>query len=227
MKNIITIASAAIALLVPEIANCTRVSITIGEADYREIDGVGSASFGKAASGFVPVRRAFCKNGRVTTVSSVFKKINPYKGQIKSILIPSNVKVIQDKCFQGFCNLGNVEFENESQLGKIGGYAFENCSRLCSIYIPAGLPTLSTAIFCPCLNLVSVTFSPKSRLESFENWAFRYALLSCIRIPATVKRIGMGCFYECNSLGFIELEAGSKLGSIGFGIPEGVILKRR
>lgn len=101
------------------------------------------------------------------------------------IIIPQTVVEIAYGAFLNCSSLTMVTFKDESQLLKIGAWAFGYDVNLTSIILPEGLTTIEYDAFSYCSNL------------------------EVIVIPISVSQIGSGLFGDCNKL-TIYAEADSK-----------------
>ena len=77
---------------------------------------------------------------------------------LKSISSPSSVKTIDENAFQYCSNLGDVSFQEPSNLTTIESAAFDSCN-LKSISIPSSVKTIGEGVFQDCLNLEDVYIS--------------------------------------------------------------------
>ncbi len=118
--------------------------------------------------------------------------------------------------FNGCSSLTSIEIP--AGVTSIGSRAFENCSSLTSIEIPAGVTSIGSEAFWCCSNLESVTFADGSQLTSIGSYAFiGCSSLTSIEIPAGVTSIGSCAFAECSNLTSIEIPAGvTSIGSSAF-----------
>ena len=81
----------------------------------------------------------------------------------------------------------------------VGVRAFENCSSLTSVTVPASVKSLSNNVFSNCSALTNVVL--EEGLTEVDNRAFyRCISLKNITIPSTVKEIRPDAFLECDSL---------------------------
>ncbi len=158
---------------------------------------------------------------------------------LTSIIIHSGVISI-GYAFSDCSSLASVTFAEGSRLTDIGSSAFNGCSSLTSIEIPAGVTSIRfsafsgcsslTSIEIPagvtsigdrayeyCSNLTGVTFGEGSQLTSIGEDAFRdCSSLKSIEIPAGVTSIGSHAFEDCNNLESVTFADGSQLTSIGY-----------
>ena len=76
---------------------------------------------------------------------------------VEKILIPKNVKTIEENAFSCCVNLKIIEFQKDSNLTLIGKCAFLNCG-IKSICFPASFAHFYSNILNECINLISVEF---------------------------------------------------------------------
>lgn len=128
---------------------------------------------------------------------------------LTSIEIPASVENIESSAFQGCTALTTVTFEKGSQLKTIeggdisSGGAFENCTSLTSIKIPASVVAIGEDAFTECKALTIITFEQGSQLNAIDNGAFRgcFNLKTIDMSTCTkVKIIGLAVIDECHSL---------------------------
>ena len=131
------------------------------------------------------------------------------------LVIPANVRVLDDRCFACCHNIGSITFEKGSCLERIGKEAFSEV-RIRSLRIPASVRRLDDGCFDGCLELIDLVFEKNSCLESIGKDAFAgCSSLESLTIPASVMELDDGCFIDCYSLSKIEFEKGSKLEKMG------------
>lgn len=102
-------------------------------------------------------------------------------------------------------------------MTEIGGNAFNSCTSLESIALPASLTKVKDAAFANCSALATVELG--SGLKSIERSAFvNCTALESIAFPASMTEIGGGAFYNCSSLKGIAIPASvTSIGSGAFG----------
>ncbi len=99
-------------------------------------------------------------------------------------------------------------FAEGSQVTKIGSVAFNGCSALTSLTIPASVIDIDGA-FLNNTTLQSITFAEGSQLTTIPEDAFKNCTaLQSISIPASVTTIGERAFESCSALQSITIPAG-------------------
>ncbi len=76
---------------------------------------------------------------------------------LKSVVIPSGVKIIGERAFAGCVSLGKIAFSDD--LTEIGHSAFASCRSLISVIIPNGVKRIRKGTFSWCDSLKSVTIN--------------------------------------------------------------------
>jgi hypothetical protein len=108
----------------------------------------------------------------------------------------------------------NVILDALGELGltAIGPSAFDFCSMLESICIPAFIEIIGDYCFSACSSLSELTFESGSRLTHIGEAAFSScSSLTSICIPAEVEQIPKFCFGNCTLLTEVSFALGSKL----------------
>ena len=124
--------------------------------------------------------------------------------KLYTIVIPDNVKTIEQNAFKGCSSLATVTFENGSQLKTIeGGYpssgTFADCTALTSIEIPASVETIEAAAFKGCSSLATVTFEKGSQLKTIGGGGSSY----------------YGAFGQLKNLMTVDMSACTQVKTIG------------
>jgi len=149
-------------------------------------------------------------------VTSIPAVTVPSSGSLIAVTIGNTVGTIGDNAFYECYVLASVTFASPSSLETIGYEAFQDCTTLTSIVIPASVVTIGEDAFVYCYDLASITFEAGSRLESIGEEAFYDCdALTSIVIPASVISIRDLAFYSCDILETVTFAAGSLLENIG------------
>lgn len=102
--------------------------------------------------------------------------------ELEQVVIPDSVKIL------GITNLATEG-------------AFEDCEKLTSVVLGAGLQKLGGSEFQNCTSLVSVDLSKAVNIEEIPPYTFSgCSALEQIVIPSQIKKIGYGAFSNCTSL---------------------------
>ena len=150
---------------------------------------------------------------------------------LEEINIPISVKKIGDKAFMGCNKLGGFhlpdgvdtipagcfygcsalkEIRLPDYVRTISGYwyedvgAFQKCTSLTKVYLPDGIELIPRACFKDCLALQEIRIPDSVKelgLEAFENCNS----LSNINLPKRLKSIPPGCFAGCTNLSEIKI----------------------
>ena len=123
---------------------------------------------------------------------------------VETVVIGSGVTSIR-AAFSSCSNLETVTFEAGSQLTSIGEGAFNVCSKLTSIAIPASVTSIGQYAFLNCTNLTSIAI-PASVTTIGDGTFDRCLNLTSIIIPASVTSIGYRAFYMCQNLAIVVVQ---------------------
>ena len=171
-------------------------------------------------------------NGQEYTVTAIGDRAFDRESEhLSSVAIPASVKSIGKNAFRSRENLISVSFADNSQLENIGVGAFQYCSSLATITIPASVTSIGNAAFQGCSSLAAITipasvttigggafnhcsslstvsFADNAQLEVVEYYLFEGCTsLETITLPASVKLIGWGAFEGCTSLKTVYLNS--------------------
>ena len=137
-----------------------------------------------------------------------------YQTKLESIEIPASVTIIGakdgsygDYSAFAYSKLKTVTFAKGSQLETISQGAFQNCTLLESIEIPASVKTIALNVFSGCTSLSSVTFEEGSNLETIGNTAFASTALTYFAFPVSTSNLDLGesLFSGCKLLTTVHL----------------------
>ena len=126
-----------------------------------------------------------------------------------SFNIGKNIKKIGDNAFDGCTNLNSLTFDNDrTEDLEIGASAFNKCSSLVSVTLPAHTTKLGDKAFRYCEGLTSITL-PDELEEIGSNAFYSCKSLVSITIPKSVNKLGanngtnnelIDCFEACENL---------------------------
>ena len=120
-----------------------------------------------------------------------------------NLVVPNNIRVIDDSAFAGFPNLESVSFENNSMLEAIGNGAFARCEHLKFVKLPNRIRAIGDDAFFGCEMLATVQIERCNQIETMGKRAFWRVGYGCKCKPSSIifssqfKRMGDSTFYEC------------------------------
>ncbi len=117
--------------------------------------------------------------------------------EIKEIIIPDRITVVDDYIFQNAINLTSVTIHNG--VTSIGEFAFCNCIGFTSIEIPDSVTNISFYAFSDCGRLESITISKGVRTIPSATFLHCVALTN-VAIPSSVTKIEWNAFRFCMEL---------------------------
>ena len=124
--------------------------------------------------------------------------LNKANGNLKSIILPSDMDVIADNCLENCNSLKQVIIPDG--VTSIGVSAFDQCKSITSINIPEGCKTIKEKAFAQtCLQAIKLP----STLESIGDNAFtdnKYITSITFPTPKTTLEIGSNAFLNCYNL---------------------------
>lgn len=191
-----------------------------GKLEYLDIEDVRLNFESWSSLDIYTNKREYWKNVQGRDSQTLPSGIFAYLDQLKTIILPSGIRNIENSVFYRDTSLATVklpynlrtidgyafsECENLTDLTiptfveKIGEYAFSGCSSLTSIKIPSGVKTIEESTFENCSNLTTVSL-PLS-LRFVYNKAFQNdEKLENIEFPSSIEHIGAYAFAGCSSL---------------------------
>lgn len=119
---------------------------------------------------------------------------------LRSVVLPSHVRVISSYCFSSCSRLEMVEMPRHLQ--SIGQNAFHSCSKLKEAIIPIGVTELGSGCFSGCSKLANIML-PEG-LTAIPDNALNGTAITNITIPSNVRQIGSEAFANTN-LTYIEI----------------------
>lgn len=114
---------------------------------------------------------------------------------IEHIVVPKEVKKINDYAFSGCRSLKTVKILGGTEIGR---GAFEGCSQLEEVVLSDEIKKIGELAFEGCRLLKKINIPKK--LTKIETNAFRMCGLTEVEIPEGVKEIGGGAFEFCRDL---------------------------
>ena len=127
--------------------------------------------------------------------------------KIESIVIPGNIKTIEDKAFgnSGVANSSLSNVEIGYGVESIGSYAFASCSALKNVKIPASVKNLADHVFSQCGALETAIIEASGTIG--DNAFLNCKALKKVTLGPNVTGIGKEAFSVCTSLSEIIIPA--------------------
>lgn len=145
------------------------------------------------------------------TIIGTFGNMN----NIKTIILPEELKIIEEGSFNGCTSLETVEIPETVE--EIGNNTFFNCSSLKKISIPETVEKIGNDAFSGCSSLKEITI-PNGITSIPYNCFNGCTSLESIIIPESIDTIGTNAFFGGNKITEIFIPEGlNKLGSFAFG----------
>jgi hypothetical protein len=175
---------------------------TVTIADGSQLTTIGDEAF------------CYCKNLETINIPASVTSIGSYVFYDTKWLDNQPNEAYED----GVLYINNMAVASKGVSGKvtikpgttaISGGAFDECSTLTSIVIPASVTNIGEYAFYDCVNLLTVTIADGSQLTTIGEGAFDYCEnLQSINIPNSVTSIGEEAFYKCEKLPSINIPHG-------------------
>lgn len=118
-----------------------------------------------------------------------------YRTKISRVVLNEGVTSVGDNAFNGCISLENVIFPDSLQT--IGQNAFSGCTAIGKVQLPSNLKNLGNSAFSGCSSLTGVVIP--DGLAEIPASAFSNTSVKVIAIPASVKTIGDGAFWNVNA----------------------------
>lgn len=104
------------------------------------------------------------------------------RASIRTINIPTNVRVLRSSCFRDCANLSEVLFPQESQLLVIEQSCFRCCTSLSSFTCPNSVVEIEHRSFFECTALTTFSLGEHSHLQRIGKHAFKGCSIQSFRI---------------------------------------------
>lgn len=121
--------------------------------------------------------------------------------KLKTITLPSDLKVIADFAFNNCTGLQSITIP--ANIKNIGESVFNGCTSLSSISLPAGLEKIGKEAFYGCIKLSTVNIP--DNVNTIEEEAFRYSGITGVNIPSKVIKLSNYVFANCTSLANVTI----------------------
>ncbi len=125
---------------------------------------------------------------------------------LKSVHVVSGLKQIEEDAFFG-CGIESFEISGALPGFEIQINAFQNCTLLKTVSLPASLTTIGSRAFENCRSLENVAFHPDTHGATIKEYAFlQCTSLKSIVFPAGLSALKASAFYGCSALKDIYFE---------------------
>ena len=111
---------------------------------------------------------------------------------LKEIILPDSVKVIQRRAFYNCINLERINLDKVEEIER-GSFSY--CNSLISINV--GAKKIGSSAFYKCKNLEKIKLS---NTKVISDMAFASTTITKISIPSSCETFGNDVFYECVAL---------------------------
>ena len=133
-----------------------------------------------------------------------FIGITKYKGNAKNLVIPETIQGLPVEVISGF--IGNKKIKSvviPSSVKVIEELAFSSCESLENVTLPEELFVIGKKAFSNCVSLKMVTLPEK--LFVIEKEAFQKTGLTSVTLPKGLEYLETDAFKECNNLAEINI----------------------
>ena len=138
-------------------------------------------------------------------------KIGPavFKGNVKvtNVVIGDKITEIGAGAFANCINLNSLTFANMDGAMIIGDNAFDNCTKLTAIAVPAQTTSIGASAFY--MTKISEFTIPET-VTFIGDYAFAYTDITTITIPSAVTYVGQGAFYKAAKLANVTFVGGTE-----------------
>lgn len=114
--------------------------------------------------------------------------------EIRDIILPTYVEIIDDLAFAGCVNLVSTDTESVSSLVTIGDYAYAGCTSLGSVEISKKVIKVGEGAFSGCSILTNLSFDNNSILEHIGDRAFANCNIVSVSLPTSLTYLGCEAF---------------------------------
>lgn len=139
---------------------------------------------------------------------------SPQSTEITSATIPSSVSYdgtayivtgIGHKAFENCTNLKSISLP--ASIEWIGAYSFDGCTSLATVSIPASVVSIGRQAFAGCSALAKVTFA--SDIERMGDGVFLgCTAIKSVTLPQGFSKVGSGMFERCSALASVNFADG-------------------
>lgn len=188
--------------------------LSLSALDYFEGDDETNSYSATYGGGYIPNGELIIPsevNGYEVTSVTANPKLTTEKSLIKSVTIPASVQSIDDNTFNGFSNLEEVIFEQNSSaevasvqststgLKTIGNSAFANCPKLDNFAMPSTVTSIGANAFDKCYNLKDIVVPDGVSIINDSTFNECVGLVN-VTLPEGIISVGNSAFNGCSEL---------------------------
>ena len=133
------------------------------------------------------------------------------KSGLTTISLPDRLQTIKEYAFEDCGELTNVKLNSTSNLISLGEYAFKQCEKLESFYIPKSLLSFQANVFDGCNSLSSIEVNSENTAfatqdgivynrDKSQMLIVPKQISGAITLPETLTDISEGCFAYCDKI---------------------------
>ena len=137
-----------------------------------------------------------------------------YGASIETLVIPSTLDNLGDKCFENCLYLKSLYFSEMDELPNCGSDTFTTCPASC-VVLPTGLRVIRDRYFSGFQSLMFLEIFGCGALKRFGAQAFSDCFFKDVLIPSSVEVIDDECFASCPNLSNVQFCPNSNLKTIG------------
>ena len=195
-----------------------KLTIMASETGIR----INKKAFGSSTEEYPPLEELILHRKVLATNDTYSDQPFHYFPSIKKVMIGEECDSIGSDFLIGCTGLEEVIFEENNKMFFIGTGAFQGCTSLAAIELPACVTAVPQNLFYNCTSLQNVAFL--GTVTSIGQSAFNNTTsLQSFNIPSTLTSIGASAFLNSGLTGTVDLPEGLKtIGSSAFAGANGI-----
>ena len=121
---------------------------------------------------FYPIAKSDATYNIPTTVKVIADKAFQGASRLTSLVIPTSVEEIKSQAFRQNYRLASVKFSEPSRLTKLANYSFWTCPSLKEVTLPSSITNIGK-VFLACDSLETINVPANAKLTTIEEDAFK------------------------------------------------------